>query len=198
MRFSILSIVAAWIVGATSLAIQNTTSLATLNSTIYDETPPPSVDGDHRICIPTGQPNPGLNSTYDCGGSIMCNTVKVVWCDKGINHKLIRNDDLNYGAIGFIEVGSHTSASVMANSLISAALSSSKGPSTAFDRVTICGGTIKKSAPTDVITAVISTGEIAVRPLSTTGNPVVWYGKIQGSVLDISQKEEREIGRTFG
>ncbi|KAI0894115.1 hypothetical protein F4806DRAFT_131310 [Annulohypoxylon nitens] len=100
MRFAILSVVAAWIVGATSLAIQNTTSLATLNSTIYDETPPPAVDGDHRICIPSGQPNPGLNSTYDCGGSIMCNTVKVVWCDKGINHKLIRNDDLNYGAIG--------------------------------------------------------------------------------------------------
>lgn len=95
-------------------------------------------------------------------------------------------------------MGSHISASATANSLISAALSSSKGLSTAFDPETICGGTIKKSAPTDVITAVISTGEIAVRPLSTTGSPVVWYGKIQGSVLEISQKEDWEIGRNFG
>ncbi|KAI1098004.1 hypothetical protein F4804DRAFT_350912 [Jackrogersella minutella] len=40
------------------------------------------------------------SATYDCRGSIMCSTVKVVWCDEGVNRKLIRNDDINYGAAG--------------------------------------------------------------------------------------------------
>ncbi|KAI1206668.1 uncharacterized protein F4807DRAFT_469917 [Annulohypoxylon truncatum] len=91
MRFSILSIVAAYVAGAMSLVIpQNTT----YNETSHDGTQnltsslsPASHRGDYHV-------------SYDCGGSIMCPTVKVVWCDLGINRKLIRNDDLNYGAIG--------------------------------------------------------------------------------------------------
>ncbi|KAI0837999.1 hypothetical protein F5Y06DRAFT_287492 [Hypoxylon sp. FL0890] len=37
---------------------------------------------------------------YDCKGSIMCPTLKVQWCDEGVNSKLIRNDEPNYGAAG--------------------------------------------------------------------------------------------------
>ncbi|KAI8966411.1 hypothetical protein F5Y11DRAFT_155228 [Daldinia sp. FL1419] len=36
----------------------------------------------------------------DCKGSIMCATLKVQACDEAVNFKLIRNDAINYGAIG--------------------------------------------------------------------------------------------------
>ncbi|KAI1453961.1 hypothetical protein F4805DRAFT_340286 [Annulohypoxylon moriforme] len=92
MRFSILSIVAAYTAGAASLVIPHNTT--------YNETT--SYDGSQNLTsLPSlERPRKDYNATYDCGGSIMCPTVKVVWCDEGVNSKLIRNDDINYGAVG--------------------------------------------------------------------------------------------------
>ncbi|KZL86276.1 hypothetical protein CI238_09148 [Colletotrichum incanum] len=38
--------------------------------------------------------------SYDCKGSSMCSSLKVAACDDAVNNKLIRNDDVNYGAPG--------------------------------------------------------------------------------------------------
>lgn len=38
--------------------------------------------------------------SYDCKGSSMCSTLQVRACDDAVNSKLIRNDDVNYGAPG--------------------------------------------------------------------------------------------------
>ena len=37
---------------------------------------------------------------YDCKGSSMCKSLQVRSCDDAVNNKLIRNDDVNYGAPG--------------------------------------------------------------------------------------------------
>ncbi|KAI1803750.1 hypothetical protein F4811DRAFT_316438 [Daldinia bambusicola] len=36
---------------------------------------------------------------YDCRGSIMCTTVRVKDCDRAVNSKLIRSDEVNYGSV---------------------------------------------------------------------------------------------------
>ncbi|KAI4863451.1 hypothetical protein F4820DRAFT_426777 [Hypoxylon rubiginosum] len=36
---------------------------------------------------------------YDCRGSTMCPTIHVKACDEAVNSKLIRDDNVNYGAI---------------------------------------------------------------------------------------------------
>ncbi|KAI1392917.1 uncharacterized protein F4822DRAFT_426118 [Hypoxylon trugodes] len=36
--------------------------------------------------------------TYDCSGSHMCTTLQVRWCDKAVNEKLYRTDDVIYGS----------------------------------------------------------------------------------------------------
>ncbi|KAF6838782.1 hypothetical protein CPLU01_02315 [Colletotrichum plurivorum] len=38
--------------------------------------------------------------SYDCKGSSMCSSLQVRACDDAVNNKLIRNDDVNYGAPG--------------------------------------------------------------------------------------------------
>jgi hypothetical protein len=41
-----------------------------------------------------------LDDTYDCKGSSMCKSLQVRACDDAVNNKIIRNDDVNYGADG--------------------------------------------------------------------------------------------------
>ncbi|KAI2464625.1 hypothetical protein F4781DRAFT_436221 [Annulohypoxylon bovei var. microspora] len=85
MRLShVFSVVAAYVASATALSIPPPLNSTYNDTASYDEHQ--NVTVDSRI--------------YDCGGSIMCSTVKVVWCDEGVNSKLIRNDELNYGAVG--------------------------------------------------------------------------------------------------
>ncbi|KAI3558673.1 hypothetical protein CABS01_07360 [Colletotrichum abscissum] len=38
--------------------------------------------------------------SYDCKGSSLCSSLKVAACDDAVNNKLIRNNDVNYGAPG--------------------------------------------------------------------------------------------------
>lgn len=38
--------------------------------------------------------------TYDCKGSSLCRSLQVRACDDAVNNKIIRNDDVNYGAPG--------------------------------------------------------------------------------------------------
>lgn len=38
--------------------------------------------------------------SYDCAGSGMCKSLQVRACDDAVNSKIIRNDDVNYGADG--------------------------------------------------------------------------------------------------
>ncbi|OTA99464.1 hypothetical protein M426DRAFT_16421 [Hypoxylon sp. CI-4A] len=40
------------------------------------------------------------DATYDCKGSIMCLTMRRKACDEAINYKVIRDDEINYGAEG--------------------------------------------------------------------------------------------------
>ncbi|KAM7194055.1 hypothetical protein V8F20_008151 [Naviculisporaceae sp. PSN 640] len=54
-------------------------------------------------------PNPSTNNenwvpSYDCEGSIMCNTISLNWCDEAVNEKLQRRDDITYGP-GLTKVG---------------------------------------------------------------------------------------------
>ncbi|KAI0853595.1 hypothetical protein F5Y00DRAFT_270758 [Daldinia vernicosa] len=77
MRLSIL-VSTAFVAALNASAIPNNISFAYENRTLEK----------------TGSPE------FDCRGSIMCSTVKVRDCDEGVNYKIIRNDDLNYGAVG--------------------------------------------------------------------------------------------------
>ncbi|KAF5262188.1 hypothetical protein FOXYS1_7094 [Fusarium oxysporum] len=38
--------------------------------------------------------------SYDCNGSGLCGTISVKNCDDAVNNRLIRNNDVNYGAPG--------------------------------------------------------------------------------------------------
>ena len=40
--------------------------------------------------------------SYDCKGSSMCKSLQVRACDEAVNNKLIRNNDVNYGAPGYV------------------------------------------------------------------------------------------------
>ena len=40
--------------------------------------------------------------SYDCKGSSMCKSLQVRACDEAVNSKLIRNNDVNYGAPGYV------------------------------------------------------------------------------------------------
>jgi hypothetical protein len=64
--------------------------------------PSPDVDIDMS-------PNPrgildARDDSYDCKGSSMCKTLQVRACDDAVNNKLKRNDDVNYGADGYVEL----------------------------------------------------------------------------------------------
>lgn len=41
---------------------------------------------------------------YDCRGSTMCPTIHVKACDEAVNSKLIRDDNVNYGAIRYVNL----------------------------------------------------------------------------------------------
>ncbi|KAI1648785.1 uncharacterized protein F4817DRAFT_314418 [Daldinia loculata] len=77
MRFSIL-VSTAFVAALNASAIPNGFSFAYENRTL-EKTDKPKCD---------------------CWGSIMCATLKVQDCDEAVNYKLIRNDDINYGAVG--------------------------------------------------------------------------------------------------
>lgn len=38
--------------------------------------------------------------SYDCKGSGLCRSLSLHACDDAVNHKIIRNNDVNYGAPG--------------------------------------------------------------------------------------------------
>ncbi|KAF5546607.1 hypothetical protein FMEXI_5630 [Fusarium mexicanum] len=38
--------------------------------------------------------------SYDCNGSGVCGSIPISDCDQAINNRLIRNNDVNYGAPG--------------------------------------------------------------------------------------------------
>lgn len=40
--------------------------------------------------------------SYDCKGSGMCKSLQVRACDNAVNTVLIRNNDINYGAPGYV------------------------------------------------------------------------------------------------
>lgn len=44
--------------------------------------------------------------TYDCKGSSFCGsaTLSVADCDNAVNNKIIRNNDVNYGASGYVQL----------------------------------------------------------------------------------------------
>ncbi|KAI3319363.1 hypothetical protein HD806DRAFT_539401 [Xylariaceae sp. AK1471] len=49
--------------------------------------------------------NPALHllnarDTYDCSGSGLCQSLQVKYCDQAVNDRIIRNNDVNYGAPG--------------------------------------------------------------------------------------------------
>lgn len=46
--------------------------------------------------------SPYFTDFYNCHGSSMCPTVKVQACDVAVNHKLIRDDVLNYGSEWYV------------------------------------------------------------------------------------------------
>ncbi|KAI1417250.1 hypothetical protein F5Y13DRAFT_185321 [Hypoxylon sp. FL1857] len=60
----------------------------------------------HAMAIPLSLNQASRNETlgpispYNCEGSIMCSTIKVQWCDEGVNWELDRSDEINYGAAG--------------------------------------------------------------------------------------------------
>lgn len=40
--------------------------------------------------------------TYDCKGSSLCSSLQVSFCDDAVNNKIIRNNNVNYGAPGWV------------------------------------------------------------------------------------------------
>ncbi|KAF5558178.1 hypothetical protein FNAPI_5195 [Fusarium napiforme] len=49
---------------------------------------------------PVPRSNLEARDSYDCNGSGLCGAVQVRDCDNAINNRLIRNNDVNYGAPG--------------------------------------------------------------------------------------------------
>lgn len=86
------------------VAILAFAAVATASAIPHDHDHVEDYDHDHVEALSSPVPRSPLDKrwSYDCKGSGMCRSLKISACDDAVNHKLIRNNDLNYGAPGYV------------------------------------------------------------------------------------------------